>query len=99
MKVKVLVTQSRPTFCDPMDYSPQAPLSMGFPRQGYWSGWPFPSPGGIPDSGIEPSSPGLQADSLQSEPPENPKQCITNAKLLVLTNVPWLHKISASEKW
>ena len=44
----------------------QAPLSMGFSRQEYWSGWPFPSPGSLPDPGIEPSSPALQADSLPS---------------------------------
>ena len=48
----------------------QAPLSMGFPRQEYWSGLPFPSPGGFPDPGIEPGSPALQEDSLPSEPPD-----------------------------
>ena len=42
----------------------QAPLSMGFPRQEYWSGLPFPSPEDLPDLGIEPTSPALQADSL-----------------------------------
>ena len=42
----------------------QAPLSVGFPRQEYWSGLPFPSPGGLPDPGIEPTSPALQAGSL-----------------------------------
>ena len=46
---------------------------MGFPRQEYWSGLPFPSPGDHPDIGIEPRSPTLQADSLPSEPPRNPK--------------------------
>ena len=46
----------------------QAPLSMGFSRQGYWSGLPFPSPGDLPDPGIEPGSPVLQADALPSEP-------------------------------
>ena len=46
----------------------QAPPSMGF-RQEYWSGLPFPSPGDLPDPGIEPSSPKLQADALPSEPP------------------------------
>ena len=46
----------------------QAPLSMGFPRQGYWSGLPFPSPGDLPDLGIKPRSPALQADSFPSEP-------------------------------
>ena len=47
----------------------QAPLSMGFSRQEYWSGLPFPSPGDLPDPGIELRSPALQADSLPSEPP------------------------------
>ena len=47
----------------------QAPLSMGFSRQEYWSGWPFPSPGDLPHPGIKPRSPALQADSLPSEPP------------------------------
>ena len=46
----------------------QAPLSMGFLRQEYWSGLPFPSPGDLPDPGTEPGSPALQADSLLSEP-------------------------------
>ena len=47
----------------------QAPLSMGFSRQEYWSGLPFPSPGDLPDPGIEPRFPALQGDSLLSEPP------------------------------
>ena len=42
----------------------QTPLYMGFPRQEYWSGFPFPSPGNLPDPGIEPGSPAWQADSL-----------------------------------
>ena len=50
----------------------QAPPSMGFSRQEYWSGLPFPSPGDLPDPGIEPRSPALQADALTSEPPGNP---------------------------
>ena len=48
----------------------QAPPSMGFSRQEYWSGLPFPSPGELPDPGIEPSSLILQADALTSEPTE-----------------------------
>ena len=44
---------------------------MEFSRQECWSGLPFPSPGDLPDPGIEPESPALQADSLQSEPPRN----------------------------
>ena len=51
----------------------QAPLSMGFPRQEYWNGLPFPSPEYLPDPGIEPSSLSLQADSLPSELPGKPK--------------------------
>ena len=50
----------------------QAPLSMGFSRQEYWSGLPFPSPGDLPDPGIEPGSPALQADTLTFEPPGKP---------------------------
>ena len=47
--------QSCLTLCDPIDYSHQAPLSMGFPRQEYWSGLPFPSPGALPNPGIKPT--------------------------------------------
>ena len=49
-----------------------ATLLMEFSRQEYWSGLPFPSPGDLPDPGIEPRSPALQADSLPSEPPGKP---------------------------
>ena len=52
----------------------QAPLSMGLSRQEYWSGVPLPSPGDLPDSGIEPRSPALQADALPSEPTGKPNQ-------------------------
>ena len=52
----------------------QAPPSMGFSRQEYWSGLPFPSPADLPDPGIEPSSPTLQADALTSEPDPNTEQ-------------------------
>ena len=50
----------------------QGPLSMGFPRQEYWSGLPYFSPGDLPDPGIELRSPASHADSLLSEPPEKP---------------------------
>ena len=63
------------TLCDPMDWEPgalQAPPSMKFSRQEYWSGLPFPSPGDLPDPEIKPRSPALQADSLSSEPPWKP---------------------------
>ena len=65
-----LVAESCPTlFATPRIVAHQAPLSMGFPRQEYWCGLPFPSAGDIPEPGIEPGSPALQADSLPSEPP------------------------------
>ena len=53
----------------PWTVARQAPLSMGFSRQEYWSGFPFPSPGDLPDPGVKPASPVLQADSFSSEPP------------------------------
>ena len=52
------------TLCDPMNVAHQAPLSMGFLRQEYWSGLPFLSPGDLPNPGIEPTSPALLVDSL-----------------------------------
>ena len=61
-----------PIFCDPMDCSPQAPLSMEFSRQEYWNELSFPSPGDLPDPGIKPGLPILQAVSLPSEPPGKP---------------------------
>ena len=62
------VTQSCPTLCDPWTVAHQARPSMGFSRQEHWSGLPFPSPGDLPDPGIEPRSPTLQADALTSAP-------------------------------
>ena len=59
-------------FVTPWTVVHQAPLSMGFSRQEYWSGLPFPSPGDLPNRGIEPRSLTLQADALTSEPPGKP---------------------------
>ena len=56
------VAQSHPAVVTPRTVACQAPLSMGFPRQDHWSGLPLPPPGNLPDSGIEPGSPALQAD-------------------------------------
>ena len=56
-------------FATPWTVAHQAPLSMGFSRQEYWSGLPFPSSGDLHNPGIEPRSPALQADALPSEPP------------------------------
>ena len=62
-----LVTKSCLTLATLWIVAHQAPLSMGFSRQEYWSGLPFPSPGNLPYPGIEPGSPVLQADSLLTE--------------------------------
>ena len=51
----------------PWTVARQAPLSVGFSRQGYWSGLPFPPPGDLPTLGIKPASPALQVDSLSAE--------------------------------
>ena len=56
-------------FVTPWTVASQAPQSVEFSRQEYWSGLPFPSPGDLPDPGIEPGSPALQADAFPSEPP------------------------------
>ena len=62
-----LVAKLCPTLATPWTIACQAPLSIGFSRQEYWNGLPFPSLGDLPDPGIEPWSPGLQADSLPTE--------------------------------
>ena len=71
MKVKLKSLSRVRLFATPWTVAHQAPLSMGFSRQEYWSGLPFPSPGDLPgpNPGIEPRSPAWQADALSSEPP------------------------------
>ena len=69
---EVFITQACRLFATPWTITRQAPLSMEFSRQEYWSGLPFPSPGDLSDAGIEPGSPALQADSLPSKPPGKP---------------------------
>ena len=59
-------------FAIPWTVAHQTPPSMGFSRQEYWSGLPFPSPRNLPDPGIEPGFPALQADALLAEPPGSP---------------------------
>ena len=70
-------------FATPWTVVYQAPQSMEFSRQEYWSGLPFPSPGHLPDSGIEPRSPSLQVDALPSKPPGKPL-----SKVIVLVRDP-----------
>ena len=70
-KVKVKSLSRVRLFAIPSTVVYQASPFMGFSRQEYWSGLPFPFPGDLPDLGIEPRSPALQADALPSEPPGN----------------------------
>ena len=73
LKVKVLVAQSWTIVMNPMNYiACQAPLSLEFSRQGYWSGLPFPSPGNLPKQKIEPESPTLASGFFTTEPPGKP---------------------------
>ena len=72
MYVSVCMLNRVQLFATPWTVTCQAPLSMGFSRQEYWSGLPLPSPGDLPDPGIEWESPALEADSLLSGPPGKP---------------------------
>ena len=76
----------------------QASLSMGFSRQEYWSGLPFPSPGDLPDPGIKPMSPALEADALPSEPPGKPLSIKLAGKWATAPHDS-LALISGNEKW
>ena len=72
LKVKVKSLSRVQLFATPWTVTYQIPLSMGFSRQECWSELPFPSPGDLPDPGIEPGSPALQPDALPSETPGKP---------------------------
>ena len=71
-KVKVKSLSHVWLFAIPWTVAHQAPPSMGFSKQEYWSGLPYASPGDLPDPGTEPGSPALQTDALPSEPPGKP---------------------------
>ena len=62
---------------------------MGFPRQEYWSGLPFPSSGDLPDPGIKPGSPTLEADALTSEPPGKMEVSLSKRQQLVMDREAW----------
>ena len=75
-----LVAQSCLTLYDPMDYiARQAPVSMRFSRQEYWSGSPCPPPGDLPNPGVEPRCLALQADSLPCEPSGKPRERLSGS--------------------
>ena len=80
-----LVTQSCPTLCNAMDCSLQAPLSMEFSRQEYWSGLPFPSPGDLPESGMELEYPALAGGFFIPELPGKPKLTGEKKKIFATT--------------
>ena len=71
-----LVASHVQLFCDPWIAAHHVPLSRGFPRQGRWSGLPFPSPGDLLNAGIKPKSPTLQADSLPVKPQGKPNEML-----------------------
>ena len=85
--MKVKVAQSCPTLCNPMDYTVH-----GILQPEYWSGQPFPSSGYLPNPGMEPRSPALQADSLPAEPPRK-------AKNTGMGSLSLLQRIFPTQEW
>ena len=88
-------------FETPQTVACQAPPSMGFSRQEYWSVLPFPFPGDLPDPGIELGSPTLQADSLPTEPPGKPSILVSslNQKNVILDFIHEAHYQSSGGAW
>ena len=86
LPVKVKLLSRVQLFATLWTIAHQAPLSMGFSRQEDWSGLAFPSQGHLPDPGIEPRSPALQADALISEPPGKPASSFLPFQTLATEN-------------
>ena len=86
-------------FVTPWTVTFQAPLSMEFSRQEYWSGLPPPSLGNFPNPGIEPRSPALQADYLPSEPPGKPVMWILVWNYNFIVKTLQLHVSYANQSW
>ena len=115
MKGKMKLLSHVRLFGTPWTTAYQASPSMGFSRQECWSGLPFPSPGHLPDPGIEPGSPALEADALTSEPPgkQNHKGREPEVRSQKAAHLwwrifqtcvehyldPWVRKISWRRKW
>ena len=74
------------SFATPWTVAHQAPLSMGFPRQEYWSGLPFPTPGDLPNPGIEPTSTELASGFITAEAPGKPLCIIRSQKMFIRTS-------------
>ena len=83
-----------PSFMNPWTVTYQAPLSMEFFSQECWSGLPFPSPGDLPDPGIEPGSPSLRADTLPSKPPGKPPHLHISLGILQIQ-----HNVAEKNSW
>ena len=83
-------------FATPWTVACQASLSLGFSRQEYWNGLPFPSPGDLPNPGFELGSPTLQADSLPSEPPGKP---LNTLERMIIVEKEWKVKIRSGGFW
>ena len=100
-----LVTKSCPTLVIPWTVACQTPLSIGFSRQEYWTGLPFPSPRGLPDPGIETWSSALQAVSSLTELPWKPVLTIKKDEIMPFAET-WmkmeimiLSEVSQTEKY
>ena len=87
------------TLATPWTIACQAPQSMGFSRQEYWSGLPFPSPGDLPNPGIEPRSLALQADSLPAEPAGKPRYVMTMIEVNQVISLCQSWEPVSSSKW
>ena len=96
-KIKVKSFSLVQLFATPWTVAHQTPLSMEFFRQEYWSGLPFPSPGHLPDPGIKPRSPALQADALPSEPPRKPHMTQVNHQNMSSSWPGWAHDLKLSQ--
>ena len=89
-KVKVKSLSRVQLFATPWTVAYHTPPSIEFSRQQYWSGLSFPSPRDLPDPGIEPGSPTLQADTLPSEPPGKPKiPTVVNSRICRCCQAYW----------
>ena len=89
------------SFATPCTAALRAPLSMGFSRQEYWSRLPFPSPGDLPDPGIEPVSPALAGRFFTTKPPGKPlfcKEIILICTILIITLFSVLRKLKKIQK-
>ena len=86
-------------FATPRTVARQAPLSMEFSRQEYWSRLPFPSPGYLPDQQIKPASPALQADSLPSESLRRPSEHLINCLFSLMSNSQAKLQSSEVDQW